>query len=219
MELDDLKLAWQSLDRQMDRRYALDLALFKERRVDRVRARLRPLHIGQWVQLLAGIVMTLLFASFWVQHRATPHLLVSGLLLHAYAVLWIVCAARELHLLHGIDHAAPVLAIQRRLGQLRAWRLRIARWFGVTGCLIWIPLVLVVFKAAFGADIVRDAPQVAVAFVAAGALCLAALLGFMRWVRRPRRARLARAVDDSAVGRSVNRAQAELDEIARFEQE
>ena len=219
MELDELKLAWQALDRQMDRRYTLDLALFKERRVERLRDRLTPLHVGQWVQLLAGLAMAVLAASFWVQHRATPHLLASGLLLHAYGVMWIVCAARELHLLRGIDPALPVLAIQRRLAQLRAWRLRIAPWFGVTGCLIWIPLVLVLFKAVFGADIWRDAPQVVVAFVAAGGLCLAALLAFMRWVRGPQHARLALAVDDSAVGRSVNRAQAALDEIARFEQE
>jgi len=182
-------------------------------------ARLTPLHVGQWVQLLAGLAMAVLAASFWVQHRATPHLLVSGLLLHAYAVMWIVCAARELHLLHRIDPAAPVLAIQRRLAQLRAWRLLIAPWFGVTGCLIWIPFVLVVFKAAFGADIWRHAPGVVAIFVAVGVLCLATLLAFMRWVRQPQRARLARALDDGAVGRSVNRAQAELDEIARFEQE
>jgi len=219
MELDEMKLAWQAMDRRLEQRFALDLAAYRDRRLATARRQLWPLWLGQVLQLVIGIALAWWAGSLWYEHRATLHLWLQGVLLHGYALMFIVLAARELHLIHSVDYAEPVLVIQRRLAQLRAWRIRVAPWFGIAGCVMWVPLLLVGVEAAFGADLVLHAPQV-VAFLAAnGAACLLGLLAFLRWTRHPRGARLAASLDQHAAGRSLRRAQAELDEILRFEQD
>ena len=219
MELDDMKLAWQSIDRRLEQRYALDFENYKDRKLVGARRRLMPLQVGALVQLVIGVGMILMFVSFWSRHLDVPHLLVSGILLHAYSVMMIISAGRELSLIHGIDYASPVSAIQRKLAELRAWRLRMGMLYGITGCFIWIPLVLVAFKAWFNADIYVHAPGVVAVFIACGAVSLAFLYGLHRWARRPGREARAKSMADNTAGRSVTRAQALLDEIARFEKE
>ncbi len=216
MELDDLKLAWQTIDRRLEQSNALNLQLFKERKLEKARSGLRPLVLGQTIQLAAGILLMMVSAPFWIRHLGTLHLVVPGLLLHAYALLLVVLAARDLHMIGRIDYAAPVLDIQRQLAELRAWRIRIGPVFAVTGCFVWIPLMLVIFKW-LGADVWVKSPEVVYSFIASGFACLGIVYGIARWLRRPGREEIARRFDDDAAGRSVNRAQAVLDEIARFE--
>ena len=84
---------------------------------------------------------------------------------------------------------------------------------------MWVPLLVVVFKVLFGADIYLHAPQVLGILAASGAACAGVLLAFLHWLRHPRHRRLAQAFDDHSVGGSLRRAQAVLDEIARFEEE
>jgi hypothetical protein len=218
MELDDLKSAWQTLDRRLEQNNALNLHLFKENRIDKAKSGLRPLAFGQGVQLAIGVLMTALFAPFWVRHIDTPHLAIYGLSLHAYALMFIVFAARDLFMLGGIHYDAPVLEIQKRLVELRAWRIRSGLWFAIAGCFAWTPLALVVFYW-LGADIWIHAPSVVYGFIASSFACLALLYALVRVSRRPGREKLARSLEASSVGRSLSRAQAMLDEIAQFERD
>ena len=55
MELDDLKLAWKTLDQRLQRQNALQLAELHERGTGRIRSSLRPLFWSQMLQLLFGI--------------------------------------------------------------------------------------------------------------------------------------------------------------------
>ena len=54
MELDDFKQAWQSLDRRLEQQHVLSQQLFKDGKLDRTRRGLRPLKLGQGVQILVG---------------------------------------------------------------------------------------------------------------------------------------------------------------------
>ncbi len=214
MELDEMKLAWQSLDRHMARRYALDLERYRERKLASARLRLLPVKIGLALQMLLGVAIIVVFTSFWTANLGSPHLVVSGMLLQAYGLLLVVSGAWEMQMLHGIDYAAPVLAIQRRLAAFRAWRVRLVPLWAVTGCFVWIPLVLVAFKAWLGADLYVHAPEVVLAFVGSGAVGLAAFWSIVRWVPGA-----AKYLGESSVGSSVGRSQRVLDEIASFETE
>ena len=218
MELDDLKSAWQTLDRRLEQANALNLHLFKENRIDKAKAGLRPLAFGQGVQLAIGVLMTAVFAPFWIRHMGTPHLVIYGLSLQAYALMFIVFAARDLSMLGRIHYDAPVLDIQKQLAALRAWRIRSGLWFAIAGCFAWTPLTLVVFYW-LGADIWIHAPSVVYGFIASSFACLALSYALVRVSRRPGREKLARSLEASSVGRSLSRAQAMLDEIAQFERE
>lgn len=215
MELDDFKAAWQALDRRLSEQNALSFTLLKERKVTQAKAQLRPLVIGQWVQLLAGIVMSLLFGSFWVDHLDKPHLLLCGLALHAYGILFIVLAGRELYAIHQLDFAAPVVEIQKQLANLRTWRIRVAPLFAITGSVIWIPLLLVIF-AWLGADVWTNDPNVVYWFFTSAAVSLALVFCLIFWLRHPSRRRLADVLDEGTVGQSIQRAQRTLAELEQF---
>lgn len=219
MELDDLKAAWQALDSRMARQNALGALVYRESRLDRARRLLRPLWIGQVVQAIAGVGLIVGAAAFWTSHRDSAYWLACGLLLHLYGLMFILAAARNFHLMGCIDYGQPLLEIQKRLAALRVWRVNVeGPVFAVVGCFMWIPLVLVLLRVELGADIWLHAPSVVWSFIACGFLCLLGYFGLRYWSHR-RGGRVAEAFDREIAGKSVFRAQAALDEIARFERE
>ncbi|MEP7014124.1 MAG: hypothetical protein ABI925_01655 [Verrucomicrobiota bacterium] len=217
-ELDDLKTAWQTLNRNLERQNTLTFHQFKEGKMARLRSGLRSLVIGQTIQIICGVLIVVLSARFWANHLGFARPMIYGISLHAYGVIMIIFAAREFFLIHRLDYAAPVIDLQKRIAELRKWHLNAAIWFGVTGCIIWIPLVLAIFYG-LGADVWAHNPEVVGWLVLSGLVCIAVFLGIVLWSRRSGKEKLARGLEDSSVGRSLNRAQAVLDDIARFEGE
>ncbi len=216
--LDDLKTAWQALDRKLERQHAFASRQFKETKLAKLRGGFRPLVAGQTIQTIIGLMLTLFAGSFWFDHISTPHLMICGLMLHAFGLMMMVFAIRDLAFIHGIDYDAPVLAIQKQLGELRAWRLRAGVWFAVAGCLIWAPGLLVLFYLA-GTDVWVHKPVVVCWYVASSFLCLVLSYGLLWWSRRPGQERLAKYLQDSSAGKSITRAQAMLAEVERFERD
>jgi hypothetical protein len=215
--LDELKTAWQALDRKLERQHTLALHQFKETKLAKLRGRFRPLVIGQAIQAAAGLILALIAGSFWFDHIGQPHLMIYGILLHAYGIMLIVFAARDLVLIHEIDYGAPVVAIQKQIARLRAWHQRAGIWFGVAGCFIWVPLMLMIFYG-LGADVWMASRDVVYWFLFSSAICLALIYGVIWWSRRPGKERLAKYLQESSAGKSVKRAQETLAEIERFEE-
>jgi hypothetical protein len=214
MELDEMKLAWQALGQQLEKQQVLSVQLFRDSRLDRMRRGLWPLVWGQLLQLAIGVLFAVAAAVFWVGHRDVVHLVVCGLLVHAYGVLLIVFAARVLWLVQRIDHAAPVVAIQRQIAELRAWRVHVEAPVNVAlGCFVWVP-VLWMNLAWYGVDLWS------LGFMSwAISSSLAGLAACVLVVWLMRKAGMTRRMEDSAAGRSVQRAEAALQEVARFERE
>ncbi len=217
-ELDDLKSTWQTLNRNLERQHALALHAFREKKLSRFRSGFRPLVAGQIIQIICGALLALVGGSFWTGHLGVAHLMIYGICVHLYGIMLIVFASRDLHLIKQFDYAAPVLVLQKQIGALREWHVRAGLWFGVTGCFIWIPLMLMIFHG-LGADVWKRNPAVVGWFFASAVVCLAFIYGLVAFSRRPGREKFARSLDDSSAGRSVKRAESLLEEIERFEQE
>ncbi|MDQ6654460.1 MAG: hypothetical protein M3Y80_01415 [Verrucomicrobiota bacterium] len=217
-EFNDLKQIWQSINLAREDQDAFTSHQLQQNKRTSLRGGFRPLVIGQIVQIVCGLLIALVSGSFWFDHRNVPHLLITGLLLHGYGLMMIVFAVRNLVVIQRIDYSAPVLAIQRHLLALRAWRLQAAWWLGVAGCFIWIPLLLMFFYAG-GIDLWVHQPMVVYLDIVSGLVCLSFFYGLVRWSRRPGQEKLARALQRSAVGQAVTRLQAEMEELSRFERE
>ena len=217
-ELDDLKSTWQTLNRNLERQHAFALHQFRENKPNRFRSGFRPLVIGQIIQIICGAFLALVAGSFWVDHLGVVHLVVYGLSVHLYGIMLIVFAARDLFLIKRFDYAAPVLLLQKQIADLRDWHHRAGVWFGVAGCFIWIPLLLMIFQG-LEADVWRQNPEVVGWFVVSGLICLGVLYGIIALSRRPDREKFAKNLEDSSAGRSVKRAESLLEEIERFESE
>jgi len=217
MELDDMKAAWTTLDQRLSAQTMLNLHMFKEGKLDKLRRGLRPLVWGQAIQIVFGALIAVWGGGFWVHHRDVPHLLIAGLIVHVAGISMIVLGALIETLIARIDYSAPVLTIQRQLAQLRKVYVRGGLAIGLPWWVVWVPFAVVYLKTEFGADLFINAPGVVWINIAVGFVGMLLTWMFIRWaVKRPR---LAKRLEDGAAGGSINRAQANLGEIERFEQE
>ncbi|MBX3689804.1 MAG: hypothetical protein KF759_10455 [Dokdonella sp.] len=214
MELDELKAAWQSLDRQLQRRSTLDMELHIERKLDRLRSRVRRLYWGKIAQILFGDALIYFGIMVSISQRATPHLLACSLYMLAYGVLTVVFGGVMLGRISGIDHTAPVLDISRRVVALRrAYRVE-NLCLGLPWWFLWIAIFALEMQAMVGIDLFVRAP----AFLwISGGLGVIGFIGTLVWFGR-RNARLAADGDASDAPRSLREANRILADIARFEQ-
>jgi len=204
MELDEMKAAWQGQQN-------FNIQILREGKLKNV---LQPLLRAQYVQIAGGVLLEFLFAPFL--RRETPHLLLAGLALYLYGLLLILSAARTIYLTRRFDYSKPVLEIQQRLVELKLWRVRVEQpIFAVLGCFIWIPFVQLVFYQ-LGADLWVTVPAVMYWMLGSGAACAAVVIAVIGLASRPGWERFRGFVERSVIGRSIQSAQRELDEIATF---
>lgn len=221
MELDELKLAWQSLGAQLERQQQVQWQLLRAHRLDGARAHLRPLLWGQALQFVLGVGLIVLGVACWTRNLHVPGLLAGGLLVHAFGVVTAVMAAMTAVLATHIDYAAPVLQIQRQMARLlRLFELN-ARVCGAPWWIMWLPVVIAV------AGLSRAEPGAGTpAWIAISlAIGIAGLLGTWAWSARSasRRRHSPEATTDGRCvadgGDGIRRAQRMLDEVARFERD
>lgn len=217
MEPDELKAAWQALNQRLERQTALDLQLLRERRLDRLQGSLRPLFWGQLLQILLGAALALLGIACWKNNLHAAGYLVAGIVLHAFGIANAALGGITMGLIGGIDHAAPVLKIQKRLTVLRKFYLFGAVLVGLPWWIMWV-VVVIAFAGLSGHAPHDGTPPWVWISLAFGALGMLATWGLYRWSHAdPARARLAKWMDDAASTTSLRKAQALLDEARQFE--
>jgi hypothetical protein len=225
MELDDLKHAWQTLDRRLQQQNTLQFELLREKRVDKMKSRLRPLFWGQIASILFGVCMVLLGIHVWPSHSDVPHLLIAGLVMHVYGVATIIASGIVCGMIRGIDHAAPVLELQRRLAKLRKAYIIGGMCVGLPWWVLWVPFMMTLAMSVTGIDIYAIAQTSGPALnwlnlsIGIGVLGLIGTKAFHHWSRHPKRAALGKTLDDAAAGGSLRKAQAELDALQAFANE
>ena len=223
MESDQLKPAWQVLSRQLERNDAINLGLLRERKLDRTRTSLRPLFWGQVLQILFGIPFVLLAALLWMRAGALPDglplgALLAGIVVHVYGVATIALAGETLRRIHAIDYSAPVLGIQKQLGQLRRIYIINGMVAGLPWWFLWV-LLLLVLAGLGGVDLYARVPGLIWIGIGIGVAGLFGTWWLHRWSRSAGRPRLASAMEHAVTGSSLRRAQSQIDELKRFEQE
>jgi serine/threonine-protein kinase len=219
MELDDLKQAWQTIDRRLEQQNALQLGMYRDGKLDTLRRRLRPLVWGQSLQILFGVLVAILSAAFWSSHRQETPMLVAGIVMHVYGVVAIIMGAITLGRLSRIDYSAPVLSMQKQLASVRRLYVIGGMLVGLPWWVLWLPALMMFARAASGADLYTNLQAWFWLNIAVGLLGLAGTWWFHRWSQHPSRPRLAKWVGDTMTGSSLRKAQGVLDEIARFERD
>lgn len=225
MELDELKQAWQTLDRRLQQQNAMQFQMLREKRIDKMRSSLRPLLWGQIIQILFGAWMILIGVDVWASHSDVPHLLTAGLVMHVYGVATVIAGGVVCSGIAGIDHAAPVLELQRRLARLRKIYLISGMCVGLPWWVMWVPFIMTLGMSAIGIDIyaVANASSPLTNWlnisVAVGVLGLFGTWVFHRWSRHPSRAAFGKKLEDSAAGGSLLKAQAEMDVLKAYAEE
>lgn len=218
MQPDELKAAWHQLGQLIERQQGLQRQWLGEARRERMRGSLRPLYWGQWLQLLLGVALVLLGIACWKHNPDAPGYFAAGIAVHAFGVVSAALAGITLALVARVDHAAPVLHIERQLALLR-------RFYVFNGMLAgwpwWVMWVVVVVAVAGLARVPPPAGTPAWIWIslAIGMLGWIGTAWLHRWSRDPRRPRLARRMEDAVTGYSLRRARALLEEVREFERE
>ncbi|GAB2592267.1 hypothetical protein ISP15_14635 [Dyella jejuensis] len=220
MELDDMKQAWQKLGHRVEQQGSLERQILRDMQLGRLRSRFRPLVSGQLALIALGVALALWGGHFWFMHLHIWQAVACGMAMQVFGILSIIFPARVLVFVYGLDYAAPVVEIQRRIARLRMWRVKVeAPVFGVLGTVIWIPALLMLAQYEMdrsGINLWHSLPGSLFWLGLDGVMSLAAVvivygaLIKLGWRRR---------LEDSFAGKSVKRAEAALLEIVQFERE
>ncbi len=221
MENDDLKAAWQALNRHLERDQRINLQLLRENKLDRTRSSLRPLLWGQVAQALFGVPFILLASLLWMRANALPDglplaALLAGIGVQVYGIATIALAGETIRRIRAIDYAAPVIEIQKQLAALRRTYIVSGMVGGLPWWFLWV-LILTVLAALAGVDLHAKAPGLIWIGLGVGVAGLLATAWFHRWARAGQRPRLAAAMDAAVTGSSLRRARAQIEELERFE--
>ena len=215
MELDELKAAWAQQAQRIDQLEVLALQAWQQPRQTSVQRRLRWFSGVQLAWLLVWIVVTVLAASFWVEHRQTPQLLLTGLALHLYgiAAIW-VSITRALLAVHADAVEAPVLTQQRRLARLRRFTALTELGLGLPWFCLWLLALQWACVQWLGLDLYAMAPAWFLGTLGFGVAVMLGSIAAARWAMRrlPASYRLQRLLD-SLSGQSLARAQQQLREL------
>lgn len=215
MELDELKLAWQSLDRHLEQQSALNLHILREGKLDKVRAMMRRLYWGKIALILFGDALIYFGIICAMRYRETPQLLICSLFMLLYGVLVVVLAGLNLGRISRIDYAAPVLEIQKRVAALHRAHAIANLWAGLPWWLLWIAIFVLEVKANLGVDLFITAPAFVWANIALGSIGILICAWFYRrW--RQKRPDAVRKFEDQSF-RSLANARKMLEQIAQFE--
>ena len=219
MELDEFKQAWQTLNHRLDQQHTLDLLDLRERKLDKTRGSLRPLFWGQVAQIvLFGVPLLILVAMLWASGPRSAPVIFAGIVLNVYAIVINIAAGVVLGQIRRINYSAPVLDIQKQLLRLRTLYVRSAMIAGLPWWFLWL-VVLIMFSGLAGVDLLANAPGLVWGGLGVGVIGLLTTLWMHRWSQRPQRAELRKRVDAHLTGDSLRNAQAQLEELARFEKE
>jgi hypothetical protein len=217
MELDELKSAWQALDRRMQKESALNLHIFVERKLDKVSARLRRFYWVKIVQILFGDALIYFGIVCAMRYVTVPHLFVCSVFMLLYGALVVVLGGVTLGRISRIDYAAPVVDIQKRVNALHRAHILANLCAGVPWWFLWIAIFTLEVKGNLGVDLFVTAPAFIRVSVAIGAAGLFITLWLYRRARDARHQHTASMLDKAGTPRSLRDAKKALDEIARFE--
>ena len=218
MELDELKTAWEAMNQQLKRDSAIRLAMFTDHKLTAVRSRLRPLFVGQILQLFFGLCFLLLAAALWSTRPTAISVIVAGVVVQAYGIGCMIVAGVVMGAISNIDYAGSVLAIQEKLARARRAYIVGGILLGLSWWFFWLP-VLMALLALVGVNLYAHAASVVWSGIAVGVVGLAGMLWIYAHSRKPGHDRLRRFVDQAVVGSSLQKAQAQLDEVRQFAQE
>ena len=221
MALQELKDQWADYDRKLDASLRLNVSLLRESGLGRTRSVLTRLLYRVVGDLVINLALVVALGMFMANHFDQPRFLVPALALNVGFILLVIGSAHQLAGLEAIDYGAPVLAIQKRLQQLRILRIRTTKWLLLCVPLAWTPMLIVTLKGYLGLDAYALFPG---RWLAANLALGVAAIPVLIWLSRRFAGRIGgspfyrRLLDDIA-GRNLAAATGYLDALASFERD
>jgi len=120
------------------------ILLTRRQLMERVEKKLRPLFLGQVLQVLFGIALILIGVQCWSQNVLIPYRVINGVIVHVYGVIVISQAVLVCTRIRRIDYSKSVVDVRSKLDSLRSGYLRAGVMIGFVWWLMWIPVAVAV---------------------------------------------------------------------------
>lgn len=221
MTFEDLQLAWERHDRKLEAALRLNARLLRGGALGRAEVAIRRFSALVVAGLVLNAALILWLGSFLADHVAEPRFLLPAAVLHVSAILLLGSSVRRLVAARQIDYGAPLVEIQRRLGELRASEARATMGTLLLSPALFAPLLVVSLEGLLGVDAYAVLPGAWLAGNFAFGLLVALLAAVLArryglaWERSPGAQWIARHLS----GYNLAAATEFLDSVARFEAE
>jgi hypothetical protein len=217
MEANELKLAWQGLEKALERSNQLNEAILRNQNAERARKKLRPLKWNQAFQIVCGVVFILFAAALWSTKPSAASVIVAGVLVQVYGIGCIITAGVTFAALKRVDYSAPVVEVQSGLARVRHAYGICVMVAGLSWWFLWVPL-LMVMAGLLHVNLYAHAPSVVWIGLAIAAVGLAGTYWVYVASQRSSNERFRLFVEKLTFGSSLL-AKRQLDEVQRFEEE
>lgn len=206
MELDDLKAAWHTLEKNL----AINERLLRETMLGKTRRALAPYVILRALESVLGILAIALAVRVLVAHPAEPRYWLVGAPVAVFAIAMTAACVHLLGRATGIDYRGAVGGMQRDLARLEVAGYHATKWAVLGGTLLWLPVLLVVFEGLTGTPVIA---RVDLAWLVANLAFGLGVLIIGRHLANRLEGRLAGLMS----GRSLRRAREYLSDLAEFQ--
>jgi hypothetical protein len=219
MELEELKELWTQSARRPEVSMRLNTLLLRQANLRKASGLLGRFSRGLVIELLVDFVGVVLLGSFAAHHVHEAPFFIPAVALAIYAIGLLIANIRQIVEINAVDYDEPVVAIQRKLEQLRLSRIRTTLATLLFAPLMWVPLLIVGLRA-FGVDLlaVTSASWLAANVLFGFAVIPLAVFVARRYGQRLGQSTLMRSLADEVAGRSLIAALNSLDAIRRFEE-
>ena len=221
MEIEDMKRLWEEQNRKLDASLRLNTRILRESVLGKAATAMTRLSWLLVPEILLNFVVVVWLGSFIADHIREARFLIPALVLDLGAMALFIDGIRQLVAILSIDYSAPIVTIQKRLGELKIQQVRITMLTLLTAPLLWIPLLIVALKSLLNLDayMIFSGSWLA-ANVAFGVAVI--LLGV--WISRRtagwrKRSPLVQRLMRNIGGYNLNAATGFLSSLARFEEE
>lgn len=146
MELNEIKLLWETYDKKVDAAVKLNRRFIELVEAEKVKSRLAPLFWRRIFEVIIQSGWILLLDVFLVRNFFQPAYAVSALVLIAFLMVAFINSIKQLVIIKRMDYSSDIVTIQSSLAMLQANNLNYARMV-----ILFIPAFLafpvVFFKA------------------------------------------------------------------------
>ncbi len=185
LNLEKMQGAWRLHSQQLDASLRLDAEGVRKRlKLGTASAFKRHL---RWLKLeiVFGAATLIALLSFVIHERSDMLYLAASVPMLALVLFTVATDIRHWQILSGLNLSGAIVQVRAVLDAVRARRLLVVKWIALSACLLWLPLVAVLSKAAFGWDLLRGLRTSVIAVnIAFGVLLIPIGLLVFGWVSK-----------------------------------
>jgi len=181
MDIDDLKQRWDDQDRKLDTLIRLNTRLLQEPVLNKAATAMTRLSWLMLPEMILNLLVCGWLGSFIADHLHQARFVIPAVALDLGSLALLIAGIRQWATIWSLDYSAPIVEIQKRLGNLKVQRVRVTKLVFLTAPLVWTPMLIVGLKGFLHLDAYR---MFSLSWLAANLAVGIAVIPLAVWIAR-----------------------------------